>query len=164
VNPFVEWKKCRSGRSRRRLSLQCTHPWLFGRRHYFVNPEQKTGLASATARRAANFLDDRGRGPRPAGEIAGVFLPTLHAPATADLGVLLSLLLQIGIILNACSAQGQANHRNSHHESERITRRDVFSTQAHHSLVAMCLGFHRALFVMLALVGGTHDLRSAAAT
>jgi len=87
------------------------------------------------------------------GPIAGVFLPShSNAQQLAYLGVSALIGLAIGLILNALLV-----HRvkpiiaTLTPSSERITRRDVFSTQATTYSRGYVLGFTVLSFVMLAL-------------
>jgi drug/metabolite transporter (DMT)-like permease len=130
------------------------NPWVFGRyRHYFVNAEQKAVLASAhrTMMRQTFWTIVVGAGA--CGPIAGGFLPShSNAQQLAYLGVAALIGLAIGLILNALLL-----HRVNPiiatltPSSERITRRDAFSTQATAFSRRYVLGFTVLSFVMLAL-------------
>ena len=130
------------------------NPWLFGRkRHYFVNAEQKALLAAAHRTMMQQTFWTIIIGAGACGPIAGVFLPShSNAQQLAYLGVAALVGLAIGLILNMLLL-----HRikpiiaTLTPSRERITRRDMFGTQAHTFSRGYVLGFTVLSFVMLAL-------------
>ncbi len=130
------------------------NPWLFGRkRHYFVNAEQKALLAAAHRTMMQQTFWTIIIGAGACGPIAGVFLPShSNAQQLAYLGVAALIGLAIGLTLNVLLL-----HRikpiiaTLTPSSERITRRDMFGTQANTFSRGHVLGFTVLSFVMLAL-------------
>jgi hypothetical protein len=130
------------------------NPWLFGRyRHYFVNADQKAVLASAHRTMMRQVFWAIIIGAVTCAPLAGVFLPSnSNAQQLAYLGVAALIGLAIGLTLNALLLHkvkpiiGALTP-----SSERITRRDVFSTQATTFSRGYVLGFTVLSFVMLAL-------------
>jgi hypothetical protein len=130
------------------------NPWLFGRkRYYFVNAEQKAVLASAhrtTMRQTFWTIIIAFMACAP---IAGAFMPShSNAQQLAYLGACALLGVAIGLILNVLLLR-KVNPiiATLTPSSERITRRDVFSTQTTMFSRGYVLGFAVLSFVMLAL-------------
>jgi hypothetical protein len=129
-------------------------PWLFGpTRHYAVNAEQKAALGSAHRAMMQQVFWTIVVGAVAFAPTAGVFLPLQSsAQQLAFLGVAALVGLAVGVILNALLVHRVkpiiATLRPS---SERITRRDAFSTQATAFSRRYVLGFTVLSFVMLAL-------------
>jgi FtsH-binding integral membrane protein len=130
------------------------NPWLFGRRrHYFVNAEQKALLASAHRTMMQQTFWTIVIGAGACGPIAGGFLPShSNAQQLAYLGAWALVGIAVGLILNMLLLRrikpiiGTLTP-----SSERITRRDMFGTQATTFSRGYVLGFTILSFVMLAL-------------
>ena len=128
-------------------------PWLFGpARHYTANAEQKAVLASAhrTTMRQTFWTIVVGAGAF--APLAGMFLPSnSNARQLAYLGVAAVVGLAIGLVLNVLLLRRvQPIIATLTPSSERITRRDMFSTQTTFSR-GYVLGFTVLSLVMLAL-------------
>jgi len=127
---------------------------LLGRkRHYFVNTEQKARLASAHRTMMQQTFWTIIIGAGACGPIAGVFLPShSNAQQLAYLGVAALVGLVIGLTLNMLLLR-KVNPiiATLTPSSERITRRDMFGTQATTFSRGYVLGFTILSFVMLAL-------------
>jgi FtsH-binding integral membrane protein len=128
--------------------------WLLGRRrHYFVNAEQKALLASAhrTMMQQAFWTIIIGAGA--CGPIAGGFLLShSNAQQLAYLGAWALVGIAVGLILNMLLLRRiKPIIATLTPSSERITRRDMFGTQATTFSRGYVLGFTILSFVMLAL-------------
>jgi hypothetical protein len=130
------------------------NPWVFGRsRHYFVNAEQKTTLASAHRTTMQQTFWTIVIGAGAFGPIASVFLAShSNAQQLAYLGVAVLVGLAIGLALNALLVHRvQPIIATLSPSSERITQRDVFGTQASTFSRGYVLFFAAISFAMLAL-------------
>ena len=130
------------------------NPWLFGRyRHYFVNAEQKATLASAHRTMMLQLFWSIVIGAAACAPIAGVFLPSQSsAQQLAYLGVAALVGLAIGLTLNALLLHKiRPIIATLTPSSERITQRQMFSTQTTTFSRRYVLGFAALSFVMLAL-------------
>ena len=128
--------------------------WLFGRkRHYVVNAEQKAALASVHRSMMLYVFVTIIIAAMACAPLAGVFLPSQsNVQQLAFLGVTILIGLAIGLALNALLL-----HRlkpiiaTLTPSDERITQRDLFSTQTTAFPRGYVLGFTVLSFVMLAL-------------
>src|SRR5262245_12000814 len=130
------------------------NPWLFGRyRHYFVNAEQKATLASAHRTMMLQLFWSIVIGAAACAPIAGVFLPSQSSTQQlAYLGVAALVGLAIGLTLNALLLRKiRPIIETLTLSSERITQRQMFSTQTATFSRRYVLGFAALSFVMLAL-------------
>ena len=130
------------------------NPWLFGRyRHYVVNAEQKATLASAHRTMMLQLFWSIVIGAGASGPIAGVFLPSQSsAQQLAYLGIAALVGLAIGLTLNALLLHKiRPIIATLTPSSERITQRQMFSTQTTTFSRRYVLGFAALSFVMLAL-------------
>jgi len=128
--------------------------WLFGRkRHYVVNAEQKAALASVHRTMMRYVFWTIIVAAVTCAPLAGAFLPSQsNAQQLLFLSVTTLTGVAIGLALNALLL-----HRlkpiiaTLTPSDERITRRDVFSTQTTTFSRGYVLGFTALSFVMLAL-------------
>jgi hypothetical protein len=128
-------------------------PWLFGpARHYTANAEQKAVLASAHRTTMRQTFWTIVVGAVAFAPLAGMSLPSnSNARQLAYLGVACLVGLAIGLILNVLLLRRvQPIIATLPPSSERITRRDMFSTQTTFSRNYV-LGFTLLSLVMLAL-------------
>jgi MFS family permease len=128
-------------------------PWLFGRRHYLVNAEQKASLASAHRTMMQQSFWAIIVGAAVGGPITGMLLPShSNGQQLVFLGGAALVGLAIGLILNALLL-----HRvkpiiaTLTPSSERITQRDMFGTQTMTFSRRYVLFFTALSFVMLGL-------------